>query len=211
MAKSPLGLSGIPRIEGLQVKGFLLIKNDEFVFVADTLKEWQRVRQSLANFVEDQDHREELLQDLSHIRDWAALEVRKEKTKPADEQAHKFIERREYFISSTFPYQESQLLAWQPTMTDQVDIDFVTLNGRCTLIREHDRVTMLLIQSLTTSTFSVFWKRAGDVASDLGKPIKENFGINNGKTVAIKFSTPKEDGLLNIYDHALNAIERIPL
>ena len=75
MAKSPLGLSGIPRVKGLQVKGFLLSPNDEFVFIADTLKQWQRARQSLANFVEDEGHREELLRDLYLLRDWVALEA----------------------------------------------------------------------------------------------------------------------------------------
>ena len=145
------------------------------------------------------------------MRDWAALEVRKERVKPPKEQAHKFIERREQFISSTFPYQESQLLAWQPTVNEQAEIDFVTLNGRCTLIRADDRVTMVLIQSARTSTFSVFWKSAGDKSDDLGKPVKQNFGISSGNTVAIQFAVPKTDGLLMIYDHALQAVERVPL
>lgn len=94
-------------------------------------------------------------------------------------------------------------------LIDQIEIDFVTLKGHCTLIQEQEKVVMILIQSFTSSTFSVFYKRAGDVSSGLGEAIKSKFSINSGKTAAIKLAMPREGGMLNIYDYSSNSIEHI--
>lgn len=104
-----MGLEGISRIKEVRPKKipFFFGKVDEFVHLADTLKEWRRVRISLADYVEDDTHREEILKDLYKLRDWIALELREELSRPSNDQLQEFIDRREYFLKETFPYDTS--------------------------------------------------------------------------------------------------------
>lgn len=211
--KNKLGLQGIPRIEAVRPQnvGFLSGRSDEFVHIADTLKDWKRQRKSLADYAEDEGHRDALLKDLYQLQDWVALELDEEKNKPAEERAVRFIQRREYFLKVTLPYEEGRLLSWEPQIEREDPFQFDQLKGFCVLTRQHGAVTKLRLQLEETGVFSIGWKQAGDIGKEV-EPIEKEFRVDSLKTaVIVPIKPPRRSGAIFIINHTRKATERVPV
>lgn len=188
---------------------FFFGKADEFVYFADTLKEGRRAEKSLADYVEDQEHREAILKDLYRLRDWIALELKEELSKPAREQLQAFIERREFFLKETVPYEEGQLLAWQAPKEREDRFDFEQLKGFCILTYQEGAVIKLKLRFDEAGIFSVGWKDAWDMGEKV-EPIGQKIKADSSKTEIIKFPTPKRSGTIHIFDHTRKTVELVP-
>lgn len=210
--KNKLGLEGIPRIEEMRPKRipFFFGKVDEFVHLADTLKEWRRARKSLADYVEDHAHREETLKDLYKLRDWIALELREELSKPSNDQLHEFIERREYFLKETVPYEESRLLSWEAPQEAENIFDFEQLKGYCVLTYRDSGVVKLKLQLEEAGTFLVGWQDAWNMSKEV-EIIREKIKSDGSKTEIIRFLTPKKNGTIYIFNNTRKAEDLIPV
>lgn len=213
--KNKLGLSGIPRIEELcpEAVSFFEPKTDEFIHIAETLKGWKRIRKSLADCIEDEEHRNALLADLYSLRDWIALELRAEQRKPPKEQSLNFIERRDYFLTQTVPYEESQLLAWEAPIVREIPFDFVKFRGCCFLTYQQGAAVKLRLELEESGLFSLYWKDAGHAgkASEPGEPIAKEIKLDSGKTRNFNFANPKRNGTIYIHNHTRKVLERVPL
>lgn len=214
--KNKLGLKGIPRIKELIpndigfFSGLFSGENDEFVHIADTLKTWKRKRKSLADYVEDEEHREDLLDDIYKLRDWVALEIRYEKTRLIEDQSQRFIDRREYFISDTVPYEEGRLLSWEPHIDKEEPFRLRENKGQCILTYQNGAVTKLRLEMQEFGIFSIGWKQAGDVGQE-SEPIEQKLQIQSGQAVIIKLLPPKNSGAIYILNHTRNVFDRVPL
>ncbi len=218
--KNKLGLQGIPRIKEIIPQdiglffGLFYEGDDEFIHFADTLKEWKRQRISLADFIEDEAHREAVLRDLYHLRDSIALELRDAMTRqgqPMAYEGHRYFERREYFLRETFPYEEGRLLSWEPPIEREDIFHFELLKGFCVLTRQHGAVTKLRLQLQESGIFSIGWKQAGDVGEEV-EPIEKEFRIDSLKTaVIVPIKPPKRSGTIFILNHTRKATERVPV
>jgi len=212
--RNALGLSGMPRIEELRVKDGWSIgaKVDEFVHIADSLKEWKRQRKSLADYAEDEEHKEALLRDLYELRDWIALELREEKSKSSEDQSQRFIERREYFLSDTVPYEEGRLLSWEPQVEDKEQFPLDNLRGDCFITYQAGAVTKLRLELRETGLISIGWKQAGDIGEE--KKVFEEDVNYDGRRVAllsVGISPPRKSGDFYIRNRTRNTFDRVPV
>lgn len=207
--KNALGLRGISRIEELRVKESWEAV-DEFVHIADTLKQWKRKRKSLADYVEDENHREDLLDDIYKLRDWISLEIRYEKTRQIEDQNQRFIDRREYFLSDTVPYEEGRLLSWEPHIDKEDSLRLRENKGHCILTYQNGAVTKLRLEMQESGIFSIGWKQAGEIGEE-GEPIEKKVQIQRGQAVVLKLSQPKWSGTIYILNHTRNVFDRVPL
>lgn len=208
-----LGLKGIPSIDELRVKDAWSIGADvdEFVHIADTLKNWTRSGKSLAAYVEDEDHREALLKDLYSLKERADFDLEEEDKRSAGDKVSDVSLRRKTFLNETFPYQKGQLLAWEPPIERKSPFKFRELKGRCIFTYSQDgAVTKLKLELQETGVFSVSWRQAGDVGEKM-ELIEGDIKIDDGTVKTIKFSTPKRSGTLFIRNLTRKAVERVPV
>lgn len=209
--RNKLRLEGISRIEEARPKSipFFFGRADEFVHFADTLKDWRRERKSLADYIEDRAHREAILKDLYRLRDLIALELREELSKPGSEQLQAFIDRRDYFLKETIPYEEGRLLAWEEPDEREDRFDFEQLKGFCILTYQDGAVTKLKLQLEEAGLFSIGWKDAWEMG-DKVEPIGHQIRADSSKTEIIKLPTPKRSGTIHIFNHTRKAVELVP-
>lgn len=213
--KNKLGLLGIPSIEELRPQkiGLFFGKVDEFVHIAFTLKQWKRDRKSLADYVEDEGHRDAVLEDLHRLFDIAKDEIIKEKAKPSDKRVDELIENRKYFLEVIYAYEESKLLAWEAPLSTEALFDFENIQGRCYLTLQGGAVTKLRLELEESGLFSLYWKQAGDCGKTgaSGEPIAKEIRIESGKGRVINLLRPMQGGMIYIHDHTRKAVERVPV
>jgi len=210
--KNKLRLEGIARIEELrpQKVGLFFGKADEFVHIADTLKALKRQRKSLTDYIENAEHRDAILRDLYRLRDLIALELAEERAKPSTEQLQTFIDRRDYFLGTTVPFEESQLLAWEPPPESESRFDLEQCKGFCLLTYQNGVLTKLRLQFEESGVFSIGWKQVGEKTEKI-ESIEKDLQVKGNFAVTINLRPPKEGGTIYISDHTRNVIERVPV
>lgn len=210
--KNKLGLEGIARIEELrpQKVGLFFGRADEFVHIADTLKGLKRQRKSLTDYIENAEHRDAILRDLYRLRDLIALELAEERAKPSTEQLPAFIDRRDYFLATTVPFEESQLLAWEPPPESESRFELDQHKGFCLLTYQNGALTKLKLQFEKSGVFSIDWKQAGENAEKI-EPIEKELHVKANLAVTVNLRPPREGGTIYISNRTRNVIERVPV
>lgn len=210
--KNRLGLQGISQIKELrpQAVGLFWGAVDEFVYFADVLKWLKREGKSLADYLESEEHRAATLNDIYRLRDMVALALQEYKAEPIGEQSPEFVERREYFLSQTVPYEESKLLAWEAPLKEQKTFSFQHIRGHYALVYDANKAVIEIgLCFYDKGNYSVGWVEAGDQRD---KPeLIETLRGEDLTVKVIRFSAPKESGTFYISDLKRNIIERLPV
>lgn len=217
--KNKLGFEGIPRINEIVPKdigfwfGLFYDADDEVRYFADTLREWKRQRKCLADYVQDEEHRQALLRDLYRLQDWMSIQLRSAQAlqgQPMAEQSRYYLERRDVFLRETFPYEEGRLLSWEPPIERDEPFNFEQLKGFCVLTYQSGAVTKIRLQLQEAGLFSVGWKEAGSISEEV-ESIENEMRIDGSAAVIIKLQKPKKSGTIYILNHTRKAVERVPV
>ncbi len=137
--RNALKLSGIPRIEELKAYTAWSFgaRTDEFIYIADTIEDWQLERKSIADYVQDEDHKKALLKDLASLKKQTQHDLIEEHQKPSDEQSKKFIRRREGFVRNV-ETEIARLQGWKSTPKEERAILFREFNVKAVCFFSED-------------------------------------------------------------------------
>jgi hypothetical protein len=206
-----LGLKAMPAVEELGLKDSRFSsKNDEFVYLMNTLEQWSRNDKSFVIFVKDDTQKRALLDDLRWLEKLAFQELEIENNKEG--KLPWVIELRKTFLEKTIPYQEGALRAWEPPISQEETFIFRKLNGSCVLVRKGGAFERFRFRFEEQGIYSVEWTEAGDIREErevlLGR-IKVDSRLSE-QTVTM--SPPVQSGTLYIINHARDeAFDRVPV
>lgn len=129
-----LRLYGIPIIEEFRpaIVRKSHAENDEFAHIAETLEQWQLQSKSIADYVQDEEHKKGLLLDFAILKKKAELDLIAEKLRPGEEQLGSVIRRREVFLKHA-DLEVARIQRWKPIPKQEYPIDFREFNAKATI------------------------------------------------------------------------------
>lgn len=209
--RNALKLSGIPRIKELKARTAWSFgaRADEFIYIADTIEEWQLERKSVADYVQDEAHRMALLKDLAFLKRQTELDLMKERQKPPNEQARKFVRRRDVFIKNV-DIEIARLQGWKPSQKEERVVSFREFNVKAVCFFSGDGTRKIV----TGGTISFFEEGDFIIKQEMIETAKTTelarvkvMKANIGETIHFSLNSPESSRLV-IYEQRTRREEK---